>query len=255
MNNLSEIDIILEQTYPQKTRQALISVAVSLFNYERFLVDCLNSIAAQTYPALELIIVDDHSEKDESVEVAHEWLEENKARFHRAVLIQHRQNQGLAQARNTAFRHSQAERVFVIDADNEIYPRCIKRLAEAMDESGYAATYSQLEFFGDERQVGYADIWQKDSFEQNNYVDAMALVSKSAWRTVGGYTHMEGGWEDYDFWCKFIEHELAGGFVPEFLGRYRVHGTSMLRSETSTRYKSLNIEMSLRHPWLKLGSL
>lgn len=252
MNNLAEAEIILDQAHTQDTSQAPVSVAVSLFNYASFLQDCLASIAAQYYPALELIVVDDHSMRDDSVEVAKAWLAEHAGRFSRVLLLHHRQNQGLAQARNTAFAHAQAERVFVIDADNEIYPRCITRLSKAMDESGCEAAYSQLEFFGDQRQLGYADVWQPESFEEENFVDAMALISKQAWSDVGGYTHIEGGWEDYDFWCKFVERGFAGGFVPEMLGRYRVHGTSMLRSETSSRYASINIEMSLRHPWLKL---
>lgn len=255
MNNLAQAEILFEQTRALADAVAPVCVAVSLFNYAAFLPDCLNSIAAQRYEALELVIVDDHSLRDDSVAVAKAWLAKNADRFSRVLLLRHAHNQGLAQARNTAFTHAQAQRVFVIDADNEIYPRCIKRLAEAMDEAQSEAAYSQLEFFGDERQLGYADIWQPDGFEEGNYVDAMGLISKQAWRAVGGYTHIEGGWEDYDFWCKFVEHGFSGAFVPEMLGRYRVHGASMLRSETSTRYASINIEMSLRHPWLKLKSV
>lgn len=255
MNKLAQVETVFERITIYSHSQPVISVAVSLFNYAGFLPDCLASIAAQTYGPIELIIVDDHSTKDESVEVARAWLEENAQRFTRVLLLRHCRNQGLAQARNTAFTHAKADRVFVIDADNEIYPRCLKRLSEAMDDSGNEATYSQLEFFGDQRQLGYADVWMPESFEEGNYVDAMALVSRQAWHDVGGYTHIEGGWEDYDFWCKFVEHGFAGGFVPEILGRYRVHGTSMLRSETASRYASINIEMSIRHPWLRLAPL
>jgi hypothetical protein len=70
---------------------------------------------------------------------------------------------------------------------------------------------------------------------------------------VGGYTQFSAnGWEDYDFWCKFVEHDLHLTFVPEMLCRYRVHGTSMSHTETNPNAPALILSMSLRHPWLEL---
>ena len=43
--------------------------------------------------------------------------------------------------------------------------------------------------------------WQQDLFKGGNYIDAMALVRREAWEAIGGYTHIPGGWEDFDFWC------------------------------------------------------
>jgi GT2 family glycosyltransferase len=83
----------------------------------------------------------------------------------------------------------------------------------------------------------------------------MALVSRQAWRDVGGYSHIEGGWEDYDFWCKFVEQGYEAAFVPEMLCRYRVHETSMLRTESARSYDSMFIEMTLRHPWMRLAPI
>jgi GT2 family glycosyltransferase len=81
----------------------------------------------------------------------------------------------------------------------------------------------------------------------------MALVSKPAWQQVGGYTQLAAsGWEDYDFWCKFVEHGLSCAFVPEILCRYRSHAASMSNVETNPNAGSLILEMSLRHPWLEL---
>jgi hypothetical protein len=116
----------------------------------------------------------------------------------------------------------------------------------------FGAAYTQIEFFGDEQKLGFADVWNAEYLKQDNYIDAMALISKQAWRQVGGYTHTEGGWEDYDFWCKFVENDISVAFVPEILCRYRVHGSSMLRTETARQNQELSVIMSLRHPWLAL---
>jgi glycosyltransferase involved in cell wall biosynthesis len=230
----------------------LVTVAVSLYNYARFLPECLDSVAAQTHAALDLIVVDDRSTRDDSAPAARRWLEANAARFQRALLLQHERNQGLAQARNTAFAHARGAAVFVLDADNTIYPRAIARLTEALEDDEAAAAYTQIEQFGDTPGMGPADLWNPDDLARGNYIDAMALIRRDVWAAVGGYTHLEGGWEDFDFWCKLVDHGLHGVYVPEILCRYRVHGASMLRTEHRAQIEALRAQITVRHPWLKL---
>lgn len=251
----SPTETIFEHISDEAVHPELVTVAISLFNYERFLPDCLASVAAQRHCPLDLIIVDDVSEKDRSVAIARDWLAAHAERFGRALLLRHRRNQGLARSRNTAFAHARSEHVFVLDADNMIYPRAVGRLADAQRRNGAAASYSQIEIFGDKSSIGVADVWQPGWLKTGNYIDAMSLVSRGAWRDVGGYSHIEGGWEDYDFWCKLIEQGYEAIFVPEILCRYRVHGTSMLRTESARSYDSMFVEMTMRHPWLRLAPI
>ena len=243
---------ILDKADSPEPSQHAVTVAISLFNYERFVVDCLDSVRDQTHTNIELVVVDDASQNDDSVGVAKEWITANSARFDRTVLVSHTENQGLAQARNTAFQIARTDLVFVLDADNILYPRAISRLYDVMKHLRFDAAYTQIEKFGDVKAVGSADIWSKAYFLKDNYVDAMALISKRAWRHIGGYQHIEGGWEDYDFWCTFVDEGMRAAFVPEMLCRYRVHGTSMLNAETKPAVQRIIVEMCLRHPWLKL---
>lgn len=231
----------------------LVSVAVSLHNYARFLPECLDSVANQRHRALEIIVVDDASDADDSVSAATDWLQANAGRFHRALLLCHTRNQGLAQARNTAFAAARGGYVFVLDADNTLYPRAIARLYEAASREGLAAAYCQLERFGAVSGLGLADLWDSERFSAGNYVDAMALVSREAWREAGGYTHLDGGWEDFDFWCKFIDRGMSAAYIPEILCRYRVHGGSMLHTQHKPHVEQLKIQMALRHPWLRFA--
>lgn len=247
-------------TFPRPVRIArekqnakpAVSVIVTLYDYARYVEACLTSIARQTQKGMELVVVDDCS-NDAGLSVVLAWLGGNESAFAAYKVIQHTENMGLAYARNTAFEHASAERVFVMDADNALHPRAIERCMQAMDESAAAGAYTQLELFGDFQGIGDADFWDKDRFKRKNYVDAMALVSKAAWAKVGGFTQLNAnGWEDYDFWCKFIEHDLKCAFVPEILCRYRIHGASMSRTETNPNAGALILQMSLRHPWLEL---
>jgi glycosyltransferase involved in cell wall biosynthesis len=230
----------------------LITTIVTVFNYSRFVREALDDLRDQTFSPIELIVVDDCS-TDDSAELVREWMDANSDRFQLCRLVRHCTNQGLAQARNTAFLLAAGKYVFVLDADNRIYPRAIARLTEAAERSGKAGAYSQLEVFGEERSIGYADVWDREHFKQENYVDAMSLIAKSAWQEVGGYSYMDVvGWEDFDFWCKLEEAGLRCTYVPEILCRYRIHGKSMVRSETNPRHERLRQEMLIRHPWLLL---
>ena len=80
----------------------------------------------------------------------------------------------------------------------------------------------------------------------------MALVRRSAWEQVGGYSHIPGGWEDYDFWCKLIETDFSGILCPQRLARYHCHTGSMLATETHKRLRAISRVLQHRHPWLQL---
>jgi glycosyltransferase involved in cell wall biosynthesis len=241
-------EVAFQAAKKSRPEKNLVSVCVTNYNYARYLPDCLGSIAAQTHAALDLIIVDDKSEADDSLDVAIAWAEQNAKRFHRISVLSHARNQGPAAARNSAFAHAIGEHVFIIDADNEIYPRCIARLHAALENGGFDATYTQLEHFGDERKIGSADIWDPAVIARENYVDVMALIAKSAWARVGGFSHIEEGWEDYDFWLKFIDAGLTPGYVPEILCRYRVHKSSRTRTDAHAAHDRLRAVMAYRHP-------
>ena len=229
-----------------------ISVAISLYNYARYIEDCLESVAAQDFADIELIIVDDCSQRDDSLAVAQAWMEKNEVRFCSGLLLRHGVNRGLAEARNTAFAAASCQTVFVMDADNVIYPACLRKLQRALTAAKADAAYSQLVMFGDVTDIGLADYWSKARLANGPYIDAMALVRKSAWERVGGYAHLDGGWEDYDFWCKLAEMDAACCYVPELLGKYRVHASSMLRTDSEASYDRLFNMISLRHPWTRL---
>jgi glycosyltransferase involved in cell wall biosynthesis len=230
-----------------------VSVIVTLYNYAQYVEQCLDSIAAQTQKGIELVVIDDCS-KDNGLAVVGHWFDKNEDAFPGHRLLTHTENMGLCYARNSAFEYAGADRAFVMDADNALYPRAIERCMQAMTDAGSAGAYTQLEFFGDRPGLGDADFWSKERFKPKNYVDAMALVSKDAWAKVGGYSQLiANGWEDYDFWCKFVEHDLNCTFIPEVLCRYRTHGSSMSATETNPNAPALILQMSIRHPWLELS--
>ena len=173
---------------------------------------------------------------DDSAEVLRDWFHANceAGKFNNILLERHLQNQGLSYSRNTAISFVQTPYVFILDADNQLYPRALQVLREALENSGYAMAYSLIERFGAQRIIANNSIWLPEKFSHGNYIDAMALIRTDVLRQLGGYRIMthKVGWEDYDLWCSLIDHGLKGCHVPQILCRYRVHGKSMTRTVT-----------------------
>ena len=244
-------------------RPPLAAVAVSLHNYADRITEALESVRAQTQQRLELVIVDDASTDDGKV-VVQSWIDSclgsGDHPFVRVLFLRHCNNFGLAAARNTALSNTEAAWFFVLDADNALFPdavACCLELAQDGD-SKLAVVHPLLAVEAesgrpdDQRSLVSSASWQRESFLMGNVVDAMALVRRSAWEAVGGYTHIEGGWEDYDFWCKLVEADYYGLQCPRILAIYRSHAESMSYRSTNRSWYALSRTLQKRHPWLNL---
>ena len=235
-----------------------VAICISSYNYAERIPAALQTCYSQSLQALELLVVDDAS-TDDSLKRCREWLEANGRRFYRVQLLRHRENSGLAAARNTAFAAATAPWCWVLDADNQIDSRACElclELAKASPNTT-AVIHPLIRICDDTGNplgfVGNGHPWQREQLRAGNVVDAMALIRQSAWNEVGGYSHIPGGWEDFDFWCKLIEADWHGVLYPQPLATYTQHGTSMLQSQTNHRQRELSRLLQERHPWLQLA--
>src|SRR5262249_26472640 len=139
----------------------------------------------------------------------------------------------LARARNLGLERSRGEFVFILDADNAIYPSALAELVRALQEDpGASFAYGIIEEF-DAR--GSSDLrswpaWDPRRFAYGNYIDAMALIRRSDVLELDGYATDPRlyGWEDFDLWCQFVDRGMRGVQVPNILARYRSSRLSML---------------------------
>ena len=106
--------------------EPLISVIVPVYNVEDYLDQCMESIVGQTYPHLEILVVDDGS-TDNSGILCDQWA----ARDERISVI-HQPNGGLSAARNTALDVMQGELVMMVDSDDVLHPQCTSVLLKTM---------------------------------------------------------------------------------------------------------------------------
>ncbi|MBN0046295.1 CDP-glycerol glycerophosphotransferase family protein [Streptomyces actuosus] len=109
-----------------------LSVIVPIYNVERYLPACLTSLAAQTMPDLEVVMVDDGS-PDGSAAIAEEFAAKD-ARFRLVT----RENGGLGAARNTGLEHlaPQSEFIAFVDSDDVIPSDAYRLMLASLDESG-----------------------------------------------------------------------------------------------------------------------
>lgn len=107
----------------------LVSVSVITYNSAKTVIETLDSIKAQTYPNIELIISDDCS-KDDTVEICREWLENNGSRFVRTELLTAPKNTGVSANVNRAEKACRAEWVKGIAGDDLLMPNCVQDCME-----------------------------------------------------------------------------------------------------------------------------
>lgn len=233
-----------------KRQIAQVAVVVPLHNYAGLVADTLDSIARQTLGDLELVVVEDCS-TDDSLDVARDWLRRHADRFVSATLLHTVTNRGLALTRNAGFAAAEAPFVFPLDADNTLEPDCLRLLLELLQHSAASAAHPTLQHFGESQKCKPAQLWDPARLRRGNYIDAMALIRKSAWAHAGGYVKGDFvGWEDYELWCRFVEHGFWSAAEPAAVAGYRVHRGSMLRATTEPAMQRVVDAIRAAHPWL-----
>ncbi len=207
----------------------LVSAIIPNYNYARYLCDAVDSVLAQTYPKIEIIVVDDGS-KDDSREILRRYGDRITAIF--------QQNQGVAAARNRGVAESSGEYIAFLDADDAWLPAKID---------------NQMSRFksGDERlglvHVGVADIDDRGNFlgESTEGMEGDVsgellmfrrpviqgggsgfMMPRSVFEEVGGFDTRMSTSADWDISYRVCSRYKVG-FVPEVLLKYRVHGSNM----------------------------
>jgi glycosyltransferase involved in cell wall biosynthesis len=213
-----------------------ISVIITLYNYGAYIGQCLKSLedshTAAIPGGIEVVIVNDAS-TDDSLKQA--MVVQRNSR-HPIRIIDKRLNTGLADARNIGLQLARAPYVFILDADNMVFPRALEQLHRTIVNDNSAAVYSMLCRFQSRQSdreglLSYFD-WDPQMLVENPYIDAMALFDREQLIKIGGYDtelYKLGwfGWEDYDLWLRIAEAKLDVSFLPNVLCLYRHHEKAM----------------------------
>lgn len=111
-------------------KETLISVIIPVYNVEKYLPACVESVLAQTYRNLQIILVNDGS-TDSSGEILEEY-----ARKDERITVIHQENGGLSAARNTGLRAASGAYVTFLDSDDYVTSRMVEKLVRAVQTCG-----------------------------------------------------------------------------------------------------------------------
>ena len=146
----------------------LISVIVPVYNVEKYLCKCVDSILKQTLPDFELILVDDGS-KDDCPFICDKY-----ARNDNRVFVVHQNNQGLSSARNRGLEVCKGDYITFVDSDDYLDPNYLETLYSNLIEFQCDMIICYCSFFDDENGV----------FQENEWIRYDALITKDNQKNI-----------------------------------------------------------------------
>lgn len=211
-----------------------VSIIIANYNYGRFLGEAIESAQRQTFPHIEIIVIDDGS-TDNSLEVA--------CRYDITVLAQ--ENQGVCAARNNAAAYAKGEYILFLDADDILMPDAVAQLhallANSPDDIGYA--YGQMEYFDSRTGIFASREFDARALADNNYICATSLIRKEIFDRIGGFDRGFSLREDWEFYLRMLHNGFRGAFIPRPILRYRKHKEPTRKnSKTPKRIAATRLE-------------
>jgi len=222
----------------------VLSIIIPCYNHGQYIKEALQSVALCTDTALyEIIIINDGSTDEHTVQVLHELEREG-------YNIIHQTNLGLGAARNNAIKAARGKYILPLDCDNRIRPEYIYEGINVLNNHlGVAVVYGDAEYFGEKKGRWIVGPFNLQNLMLNNYIDACAVFRKSVWENLSGYdVHMPiMGYEDWDLWLRFA---LAGQhfyYINKVLFDYRVLSASMSNSNGTPESLALSAYMDEKY--------
>ncbi len=212
-----------------ESKAKTLSVVIPYYNMGKYIGDCLRSIKASTYNAMEIIIVNDGSTEKESVS-ALERLAENED-----IRIYHKHNGGVAEARNYGAWKASGEFLAFLDADDAVEPDYYQKaitVLQSYDNVFFAGSW--VRYFGESQKKWATFTPQPPYLLVHNPINSSGLVYKKAAFLAAGINDKQVGYglEDYESVISMTSSGYNGVVLPEFLFLYRVRSESMIRKIT-----------------------
>ena len=198
-----------------------VSIVIPTFNRAHYLPEALECALNQTYPNIEIIVVNDGStDNTESV----------LAPYMKRIRYIKRKNGGCAAAKNTALKVATGEFITNLDDDDRIVPEKIARQVEMFKErpsmgvcgTGVAFIDAEGKVTGHYRPPALSRRTQVlELLRKCILVQSSVLIHQKCHQRLGNYKITHG--QDYDFWLRVALHYEIG-VIPDLLTSYRHHG-------------------------------
>lgn len=192
-----------------------VAVIVPVFDGEAFLAQALDSVARQTRPPDEVVVVDDGS-TDRSAEIA---------AGRPGVRVVRQSNRGVAAARNAGVGATASDLVAFLDQDDRYTPEKIELQAarlESQPEVAYVLAHQRLFLETGCEPPGWLRPEHLDS-RQAGYLPGTLMARRTAFESVGAFDETKLSGSDTDWLLRAKDRGLASVLMPEVLLERRIH--------------------------------
>jgi len=223
-----------------------ISVIMPCYNAAAFVEEAVSCVMNQTYPDVELIVVDDGS-TDGSADILHALAE----RYAPRIQLHFQDRQGPYPARNLALKHARGGYVAFLDADDYWTPDALEKLATSLKDHQADITYCGWQNVGD-GAPGTEPYIPPDYSEMDTAAEFLrtcpwpihaALVRREAIDAVGGFSERCFSAMDYDLWLRLFAHTQKIVRIPEVMAFYRWHDKGQI---SKTKWKQVLDALQVR---------
>ena len=225
------------------------SIIIPIYNVEKYLSPCIESILAQTCKDYEIILVDDGS-KDSSGKICDEFA--SKYDFIRVI---HKPNGGQAEARNVGLKTAQGDYIFFVDSDDYLYDEnVLQKLSVRLDADPDVVAFLHVKWFESSGLLGkfcgklfvstpsktaadiYCELIDRDAYFNSPW---SKVIKRSI--LVDNNIEFENGLlgEDNDWYYKVIEHIETLELINEPLYVYRQRAGSTTHTSTAKNLEDL----------------
>lgn len=219
--------------------EKLVSIITPCYNSSKTVRETIDSVLAQTYKNIELILVDDGS-RDDTREVLKPYLEQ-----YSFIRYFYQNNQGQSVARNKGVELAKGFYLLFLDSDDLIAPTYISKCVSVLDnQPDVKLVHSNGFYFG---AITGDWIFPKYTFRNfliGNMIHILALVRKQDFEDAGGFDVSISFYEDWDLWIKILKKGGEYVLIDEqlFFYRKREDQTSL----TDKRDEEIDIKNKLK---------
>src|SRR5574344_1072078 len=142
----------------------LVSLLIPVYNVEKFIKKCIESLFCQTYDNIEYVFVNDCT-KDESMSIIHDIIEKYSIEKSRVTIVNHNENKGISITRNDCLHYAKGDYILFIDSDDWIDCDMIEILInKANEDQADIVGCGYIEEFEDQSVV-YLQDYPSDYFK------------------------------------------------------------------------------------------